>query len=146
MGFCFHFSVQAMPDSNSPSFLFCTLCQQIICMSQMILPLSVPLSIAVVGDALPVAAVFSEDVEDFAPQVWLPRFNQALGVDHQSAGLPVLVASHHILWSWRREQSINCECHRNRQNRRKITVGSTLCKKTAHRYITILNQLNAVLQ
>lgn len=46
------------------------------------------------------AAVFSEDVEEFASQTRLPGFNQALSVDHQSTSLPVLMASHYILKSW----------------------------------------------
>lgn len=61
---------------------------------------SVPLSIAVLGDSLPAAAVFSEDVEQFASQVRLPWFNKALGVDHETARLPVFMTSHDILRSW----------------------------------------------
>ena len=62
---------------------------------------------AVLGDVLPpVATVFPEDVEEFASQARLPWFNQALGVDHQSAGLPVLMTSYHIFKSWRRERMV----------------------------------------
>lgn len=50
--------------------------------------------------ALPAATVISEDVENFMSQGRLPRFNQALGVDHQPAGLPVLMTSHNIFRSW----------------------------------------------
>lgn len=46
------------------------------------------------------AAVFSEDVEEFASEACLPRFNKALGVNNKSAFLPVFMTSHHILRSW----------------------------------------------
>lgn len=46
------------------------------------------------------AAVFSEDVEEFASEACLPRFNKALGVNNKSAFLPVFMTSHHILRSY----------------------------------------------
>lgn len=51
------------------------------------------------------ATNFSEDVEELASQAGLPRFDQALGVDRWPAGLPVLMTSHNILKSWKRENS-----------------------------------------
>lgn len=106
MGFCFHFNVQAKCLNQTVHLLILytlSFIQHITCMSQMIFNLSILLPRAVFGDDLPVATVFSEDVEEFASQACLPWFNQALGVDHQPAGLPVLMTSHYILRSWKRE-------------------------------------------
>lgn len=112
MGFCFRFNVQAKclnQTVHSLTLYTLSLIQHIVCISQMIVNLSILLPRAGLGDGLPVATVFSEDVEEFAPQAWLPRFNQALGVDHQPAGLPVLMTSHYILRPWKRDSRTNWE-------------------------------------
>lgn len=104
-GFRFRLGVRAKClISNRPSV-------HLACSTQSLLddppPLHPSVLSAVLGDVLPpVATVFSEDVEEFAPQARLPWFNQALGVDHQSAGLPVLMTSYHIFKSWRRERTV----------------------------------------
>lgn len=64
VGMGFHLNVQAMPKSDSVSVHSAH-----SCMSQIILHPFTPLSVAVRGDALPAAAVFSEDVKDFASQI-----------------------------------------------------------------------------
>lgn len=139
--FAFTFSVQAMSNSGSCCVHvahYFTYPSHNICMWMLILSIAPYIyPVQLLSDALPAATVFPEDVEDFASQAWLPRFNKALGVDHQSARLPVLMTSHYILRSWWQRPSRASVNFKSLQsvakihNREKNTVGSTLCKKWA---------------
>lgn len=72
------------------------------------------------------AAVFLEDVEEFATQTRLPGLYQTFGVHHQPAGLPVLVAGHHVLRPWKTETG------GARHVRFQVLTRSANLQKTAH--------------
>lgn len=71
MGLRFRFNVQAKRLNQTVHLLTLytlSFIQHIVCVTQMIVNLSILLPQAGLGDGLLVATVFSEDVEEFAPQ------------------------------------------------------------------------------